>query len=172
MDYLISVNDRPVFNMTHEECCREIKMSGQSLTIECERGDHIVPSFEELFPGLKKDDGLDGTKRKKHIGTDYYQDAMENHGLGHLPQPDNFTTIGNNLEIEINQYNCPIDAYSQEAVAEMRDVMEKGGVESLATRGPPKTPAAHKFDPSKSNAIVAINLEERCQPQGPQPRGC
>ena len=36
------------------------------------------------------------------------QDAMENHGLGHLPQPDNFTTIGNNLEIEINQYNCPI----------------------------------------------------------------
>ena len=33
---------------------------------------------------------------------------MENHGLGHLPQPDNFTTIGNNLGIEINQYNCPI----------------------------------------------------------------
>ena len=34
---------------------------------------------------------------------------MENHGLGHLPQPDNFTTIGNNLGIEINQYNCPIN---------------------------------------------------------------
>ena len=26
-----------------------------------------------------------------------------------MPQPDNFTTIGNNLGIEINQYNCPID---------------------------------------------------------------
>ena len=37
------------------------------------RGDHIVPSFEELFPGLKSGDGFDGTKRKKHIGTDYYQ---------------------------------------------------------------------------------------------------
>ena len=34
---------------------------------------------------------------------------MNNHGLGHLPQPDNFTTIGNNLGIEINQYNCPIN---------------------------------------------------------------
>ena len=33
----------------------------------------------------------------------------QHHGLGHMPQPDNFTTIGNNLAIEINQYNCPID---------------------------------------------------------------
>ena len=32
-------------------------------------------------------------------------------------------------------------AYSQDAVAEMRDVMEKGGMDSLATRGPPKAPA-------------------------------
>ena len=38
---------------------------------------------------------------------------MENHGLGHLPQPDNFTTIGNNLGIEINQYNCPINVMSE-----------------------------------------------------------
>ena len=54
MDYLISVgirlshcllsnssnlqvNEKPVFNMTHAECCREIKMSGQTLRIECER---------------------------------------------------------------------------------------------------------------------------------------
>ena len=34
---------------------------------------------------------------------------MNNHGLGHLPQPDNFTTVGNKLGIEINQYNCPIN---------------------------------------------------------------
>ena len=34
---------------------------------------------------------------------------IQHHGLGHMPQPDNFTTIGNNLGIEINQYNCPID---------------------------------------------------------------
>ena len=37
----------------------------------------------------------------------------QHHGLGHMPQPDNFTTIGNNLGIEINQYNCPIDVSIQ-----------------------------------------------------------
>ena len=43
------------------------------------RGDHIVPSFEELFPGLRGDDETDICKRKKHIGDDYYQNAMEVH---------------------------------------------------------------------------------------------
>ena len=41
---------------------------------------------------------------------------MNNHGLGHLPQPDNFTTIGNNLGIEINQYNCPINVSVQSKI--------------------------------------------------------
>ena len=31
------MNEKPVFNMTHAECCREIKMSGQALRIEVER---------------------------------------------------------------------------------------------------------------------------------------
>ena len=44
------------------------------------------------------------------------QDAMNNHGLGHLPQPDNFTTVGNKLGIEINQYNCPINVVIRESV--------------------------------------------------------
>merc|ERR1711963_1124922 len=132
MDYLISINGHPVFNMTHGEMAREIKNSGATLHLECERGDHIVPSFDELFPGLRGDDDPDSTKRKCPGNMmQYYKDAMEHHGLGHMPQPDNFTTIGNNLGIEINQYNCPIDAYSQDAVAEMRDVMEKGGMTPL-----------------------------------------
>jgi len=162
MDYLISVNGRPVFNMTHEECCREIKMSGQTLRLECERGDHIVPSFEELFPGLRGDNNCDGTSRKKKIGYEYYQDAMNNHGLGHLPQPDNFTTIGNNLGIEINQYNCPINAYSDNSIEEMREQKEKGGMENLELmqRIPQEKKDMRKFDPSKSNAIKVIQLEE------------
>ena len=41
--------------------------------LELERGDHIVPSFEELFPGLRGDKDVDGTGRKMHIGEDYYQ---------------------------------------------------------------------------------------------------
>jgi hypothetical protein len=37
--------------------------------------------------------------------------AMQHHGLGHLPQPDNFTTCGR-LGIEVKQYNNPIECYS------------------------------------------------------------
>eukprot|EP00088_Acartia_fossae_P063450 TRINITY_DN7734_c2_g1_i1.p1 TRINITY_DN7734_c2_g1~~TRINITY_DN7734_c2_g1_i1.p1 ORF type:complete len:227 (-),score=59.63 TRINITY_DN7734_c2_g1_i1:712-1362(-) len=160
MDYLISINSRPVFNMTHGECVREIKSCGQQMVLECERGDHIVPSFEELFPGLRQDSDLDTCKRKKHIGDDYYQNAMENHGLGHLPQPDNFTTVGNNLGIEINQYNCPIEAYSTGTIDEMKEMKEKGGLD-VAGRIPAKTPAEKfKFDPSKSNAYKVIQLDE------------
>ena len=33
----IQINGRPVFNMTHGDCVREIKNSGQSLRLECER---------------------------------------------------------------------------------------------------------------------------------------
>jgi hypothetical protein len=36
---------------------------------------------------------------------------MQHHGLGHLPQPDNFTTCGR-LGIEVKQYNNPIECYS------------------------------------------------------------
>ena len=40
---------------------------------------------------------------------EYYLDAMEHHGLkGHLPQPENFTTVGKQ-PIEIAQYNSPIE---------------------------------------------------------------
>merc|ERR1711963_166240 len=90
---------------------------------------------EELFPGLRGDTGCDGTNRKKHIGVDYYQDAMNNHGLGHLPQPDNFTTVGNKLGIEINQYNCPINAYSENSIEEMREQKERGGMDNIEMFG-------------------------------------
>merc|ERR1740131_461138 len=163
MDYLIAVNDRPVFLIDHLDCVREIKSSGQHLKLDCERGDHIVPSFDEMFPGLRKqEEDSDSTSRKKFIDDEYYKSAMEHHGLGHMPQPDNFTTVGNNLGIEINQYNCPIDAYSQNTIEEMRDQKEKGGLDNVAllekaheAKGP-----GPKFDPRKSNAIEVIALEE------------
>jgi hypothetical protein len=36
-----------------------------------------VPSFDEMFPGLRGDEEGDTTTRKKHIGEEYYRDAME-----------------------------------------------------------------------------------------------
>ena len=44
----------------------------------------------------------------------------QHHGLGHLPQPDNFTTCGR-LGIEINQYNNPVECYADETIDEMRE---------------------------------------------------
>ena len=45
---------------------------------------------------------------------------MQHHGLGHLPQPDNFTTCGR-LGIEVNQYNNPIECYADETIEDMRE---------------------------------------------------
>ena len=45
---------------------------------------------------------------------------MQHHGLGHLPQPDNFTTCGR-LGIEINQYNNPVECYHDDTIEEMRE---------------------------------------------------
>ena len=45
----------------------------------------------------------------KRMGLEYILEAMQHHGLsGHLPQPENFTTVGKQ-PIEINQYNSPME---------------------------------------------------------------
>ena len=45
--FLSQVNHKPVFNMTHDECCREIKMSGQALRLECER--FVVKNTSKIY---------------------------------------------------------------------------------------------------------------------------
>merc|ERR1712211_107223 len=111
------------------------------LQMVIERGDHIVPNFEEIWPS---DKNKDDKYKRRLIGMDYYMDAMENHGLkGHLPQPENFTTCGK-LGIEINQYNCPIDCYDEAVIEEMTEDRE------MMT-----------FDPRKSNVLTTLAAEER-----------
>ncbi len=44
-----------------------------------------MPSFDEMFPGLRGDEEGDTTTRKKHIGEEYYRDAMEARTL--FPEP-------------------------------------------------------------------------------------
>ena len=61
-----------------------------------------MPSFDEIWPQAGK--GRPGDARRKRMGMEYILEAMQHHGLGHLPQPDNFTTCGR-LGIEINQVN-------------------------------------------------------------------
>merc|ERR1712111_245700 len=116
MDYIWTVNGKEVFGMTQPQITNEIINSQLKMTMEVERGTFIVPSFDEIWPQA----GKQRSKARKRMGMDYILEAMQHHGLGHLPQPDNFTTCGR-LGIEINQYNNPVECYHDDTIEEMRD---------------------------------------------------
>merc|ERR1712203_376546 len=78
MDYVYCVNGKEVFKMTQKQITSEITNSQLKLTLQVERGTFIVPSFDEIWPQAGK--GRAGDARRKR--------------MGHLPQPDNFTTCG------------------------------------------------------------------------------
>merc|ERR1711936_745773 len=115
MDYVFTVNGKEVFGMSQPQITSEIVNSQLSLEMEVERGTFIVPSFDEIWP-----QGKGKEKKAKRMGMEYILEAMQHHGLGHLPQPDNFTTCGR-LGIEINQYNNPVECYHDDTIEEMRD---------------------------------------------------
>merc|ERR1711992_397902 len=52
-DYVWSINGQEVFEMTHNQICSLIKSAGTSIQMVVERGDHIVPNFEEIWPSSK-----------------------------------------------------------------------------------------------------------------------
>ena len=103
--------------MSQPQITSEIVNSKLTLVMEVERGTFIVPSFDEIWPQAGK--GREAARRKR-MGMEYILEAMQHHGLGHLPQPDNFTTCGR-LGIEINQYNNPVECYHDDTIEEMRD---------------------------------------------------
>ena len=50
-DVLVSVNDTLVTLMTHDEIVQLIRsVSGGSVTLQVQRGDHVVPNIKECFP--------------------------------------------------------------------------------------------------------------------------
>jgi len=166
-DYVWSINGQEVFEMTHNQIVSLIKGAGNSLQLVVERGDHIVPNFEEIWPSNR--DKNDKYKRN-NIGMDYYLDAMENHGLrGHLPQPDNFTTCGK-LGIEINQYNCPIECYDEAVIEEMTEdremltnpdlVEQRKKLQTQRGENPLISQKMMKFDPRASNVLNTLAAEE------------
>eukprot|EP00092_Neocalanus_flemingeri_P004480 GFUD01004820.1.p1 GENE.GFUD01004820.1~~GFUD01004820.1.p1 ORF type:complete len:223 (-),score=81.48 GFUD01004820.1:116-784(-) len=117
MDYIFTVNGKEVFNMTQPQINAEVVGSKLKMVMQVERGTFIVPSFDEIWPQAGKE--RSGAKSKR-MGIDYILEAMQHHGLGHLPQPDNFTTCGR-LGIEVNQYNNPIECYADETIDDMRE---------------------------------------------------
>merc|ERR1739844_759925 len=172
MDYVWTVNGKEVFDMTQPQITKEIVGSQLKMVLQVERGTFIVPSFDEIWPQAGKERLGKGSKR---MGMEYILEAMQHHGLGHLPQPDNFTTCGR-LGIEVNQYNNPIEVYSDDTIEDMWEekvVLDHPEVADKLLKSNAKKHEhqmnpiamqklkADKFDPKRSSVMAAINASER-----------
>merc|ERR1711992_450878 len=167
-DYIWTVNGKEVFGMNQPAITAEITNSQLKMVMGVERGTFIVPSFDEIWPQA----GKQREKARKRMGMDYILEAMQHHGLGHLPQPDNFTTCGR-LGIEINQYNNPVECYHDDTIEEMRDeklVLDhpeladkiKGNTQKHKEQINPMAAQkmkANNYDPRRSAALMAINAQ-------------
>lgn len=167
LDYIWSINGKEVFELNHKDCVAEIKNSGNTLKLATERGDHIVPNFEEIWPSKKG-----GKKSRPTRGMEYYLDAMENGPQlsGFLPIPPNFTTVGR-PQITVNQYDSPLEVYSDDTIEEMKEerlVMQNPEVAERMNQAMPSQPPkksdnpmaalnARQFDPSKSAVVGCID---------------
>ncbi|XP_023330302.1 PDZ and LIM domain protein Zasp [Eurytemora carolleeae] len=174
MDYVVTINGKEVFAMSQPEITKEIQNSGKTLKIEIERGTFIVPSFDEIWPQHSKA-GIADKKKNKKMGMEYIMEAMQHHGLGHLPQPDNFTTVGK-LGIEVKQYNNPIDCYSDSTIEDMREEkvildFPEAAEKIIAANaqkhrsGPPDSAgsagnATKKFDPQRSAVLLTLKEQD------------
>merc|ERR1711981_1360715 len=171
MDYVWTVNGKEVFQQSQPEITSAIINSQLKLTLQVERGTFIVPSFDEIWPQPGKERA---GKSRTRMGYDYILEAMQHHGLGHLPQPDNFTTCGR-LGIEVNQYNNPIEVYSDDTIEDMReekvivdhpelaDKLLKGNTQKhkeqqMNPMAAQKLKSAN-FDPKRSAVMMAINAQ-------------
>jgi len=168
MDYVFTVNGKEVFGMPQPQITSEIVNSQLKLEMEVERGTFIVPSFDEIWPQA----GKGKEKRAKRMGLEYILEAMQHHGLGHLPQPDNFTTCGR-LGIEINQYNNPVECYHDDTIEEMReekvlvdhpelaDKILKTNTKKHEQVNPlaAQKLASNKWDPTQSSVLKAIQAQ-------------
>jgi len=168
MDYVFTVNGKEVFGMPQPQITSEIVNSQLILEMEVERGTFIVPSFDEIWPQA----GKGKEKRAKRMGMEYILEAMQHHGLGHLPQPDNFTTCGR-LGIEINQYNNPVECYHDDTIEEMReekilvdhpelaDKILKTNTQKHEQINPlaAQKLASNKWDPTQSSVLKAIQAQ-------------
>jgi len=172
MDYVWTVNGKEVFNMTQPQITAEILNSPMKMVLQVERGTFIVPSFDEIWPQAGKE--RPGDAKRKRMGIDYILEAMQHHGLGHLPQPDNFTTCGR-LGIEVNQYNNPIECYADETIDDMREEKVIVDHPELAEKMLKGNTQKHKdnqvnplaaqkarssnWDPKRSSVLMAIHAQ-------------
>merc|ERR1712122_114167 len=161
MDYVWTVNGKEVFKMTQKQITNEIINSQLKLSLQVERGTFIVPSFDEIWPQAGK--GRPGDARRKRMGMEYILEAMQHHGLGHLPQPDNFTTCGR-LGIEVNQYNNPIECYADETIDDMREekvIVDHPELAEKMLKGNNQKHKEHQMNPIAAQKLKSANFDPK-----------
>merc|ERR1712080_288949 len=131
------------------------------LVVQVSQGTFIVPSFDEIWPQAGKDGVRGGKGAKMRMSYVYILDAMQHHGLGHLPQPDNFTTCGR-LGIEDMREEKVILDHPEVADKIIKSNAKKHDVNPIAAQ----KKLGDKFDPKRSSVLMAINATERATGQG------
>lgn len=116
-DFLISVNGQEVLDLTHKDVVQLVKGAGNSLNLSVERGDFIVPNFEEIWPTGKGKSGRGGPGDPEK-GINHVLNAM-NEGYAGCKN-NGFTTVGK-PKIDCKQFDNPIQCYSDEVIAEMSE---------------------------------------------------
>merc|ERR1712109_428219 len=158
MDYVFTVNGKEVFGMTQPQITSEITNSQLRMEMEVERGTFIVPRFEEIWP-----QGKGKEKKAKRMGMEYILEAMQHHGLGHLPQPDNFTTCGR-LGIEINQYNNPVECYADETIDDMREekvIIDHPELADKLLKSNTEKHKEHQMNPIAAQKLKSANFDPK-----------
>merc|ERR1712066_434152 len=79
--FIWKISGDEVFGKTHKEVVKMVKACGNVIKLSVERGDHIVPSFEEISGKSKQSNGHEAPPRRRDTGGAYYAAAMQSHGL-------------------------------------------------------------------------------------------
>lgn len=154
-DFLVSIQGQEVFDMHHANVVTLIKGAGDCLNLQVERGEWIVPNFEEIWPsGKPRRKGRGSGIPTKGIG--YIEHAMKTGIPGERDK--DFTTVGK-PKVTTNQYDNPIDCYSEETLEEMTETGTtwKKTEDSVKNIEPDPT----KFNPNTSHVLAALQDAER-----------
>jgi len=155
LDFLVNVQGQAIFDMNHAQVVQLIKNSGDCLNMQVERGEWIVPNFEEIWPSGKplRRNKVAGIPTK---GIGYIEHAMKT-GIPGEKDKD-FTTVGK-PKVCTNQYDNPIECYSEETLEEMTETgtsWQKTDA-TVASIAPDPT----KFNPTRSAVLKVLQDSER-----------
>jgi len=155
-DFLVSINGQDIFDLNHAQVVGLIKNSGSTLRLAVERGDHIVPNFEEIWPSGKPRRQRRGAPSAPTKGIAYIEHAMATGILGEKDK--DFTTVGK-PKVTTNQYDNPINCYSEETLEEMTEQGTTWKKTEQSVAG--VEPDMAKFNPGKSAVLAVLHDAER-----------